>query len=384
MCDTLALKREGAVWFAKNSDREPEEPQRVEFHQSVAGDKNARLRCTYIEIDQVPDRHAVVISRPDWMWGAEMGVNSAGVAIGNEDLFSKKTLRRGEALLGMDLLRLGLERGASADEVAGVIIGLLKRYGQGGPAGYANKSFRYDNSFLIADGREIIVLETAGRDWALKRAASKWAISNTYSLHTDYDRASASFGGKDFKAENETWLRPRLACASLRAAANEEGMEATKDAPMSLGALAQLLRGHASGDGFSKGSNRDVCMHSKGPLRPSQTTGAMIAKLVSGAPPRVAFTGTSSPCVSLFKPAGFSSEAFLAMDGGVWEKGNALLSRAARDKTLRAALRRSIGDAEPEILKRIEAGEIVDAETLARRWGAHWLEADATSALTAR
>ena len=160
-------------------------------------------------------------------------------------------------------------------------------------------------------------------------------------------------------------------------------MDATKDAPMSLGALAQLLRGHAFGDGFSKGSNRDVCMHSKGPLRPSQTTGAMIAKLVSGAPPRVAFTGTSSPCVSLFKPAGFSYAPFLAMDGGVWEKGNVLLSRAARDKTLRAALRRSIGDAEPEILNRIEAGEIADAETLARRWGAQWLEADATSALTA-
>ena len=95
MCDTLALKREGAVWFAKNSDREPEEPQRVEFHQSVTGDKSTRLRCTYIEIDQVPDRHAVVISRPDWMWGAEMGVNSAGVAIGNEAICSKKTLRRG-------------------------------------------------------------------------------------------------------------------------------------------------------------------------------------------------------------------------------------------------------------------------------------------------
>lgn len=35
MCDTLALRKAGAVWFAKNSDREPGEIQRVERHAAV-------------------------------------------------------------------------------------------------------------------------------------------------------------------------------------------------------------------------------------------------------------------------------------------------------------------------------------------------------------
>ena len=33
-------------------------------------------QCTYIDIDQVEDTLAVILSKPAWMWGAEMGANS--------------------------------------------------------------------------------------------------------------------------------------------------------------------------------------------------------------------------------------------------------------------------------------------------------------------
>ncbi len=33
------------------------------------------VRCTYIEVPQAPRTLAVVLSRPTWMWGAEMGAN---------------------------------------------------------------------------------------------------------------------------------------------------------------------------------------------------------------------------------------------------------------------------------------------------------------------
>lgn len=65
------------------------------------------LQCTYIEVEQVSRTHAVILSRPSWLWGAEMGANEHGVCIGNEAVWTKEPVGEGEALLGMDLLRCG-------------------------------------------------------------------------------------------------------------------------------------------------------------------------------------------------------------------------------------------------------------------------------------
>lgn len=65
------------------------------------------LQCTYIEVEQVSKTHAVILSRPSWLWGAEMGANEHGVCIGNEAVWTKEPVGTGEALLGMDLLRCG-------------------------------------------------------------------------------------------------------------------------------------------------------------------------------------------------------------------------------------------------------------------------------------
>ncbi|RLV62083.1 hypothetical protein DV515_00019698, partial [Chloebia gouldiae] len=63
--------------------------------------------CTYLEIEQAERTHAVVLSRPAWLWGAEMGANDCGVCVGNEGVWTREPVGEAEALLGMDLVRMG-------------------------------------------------------------------------------------------------------------------------------------------------------------------------------------------------------------------------------------------------------------------------------------
>ena len=65
------------------------------------------LQCTYISIPQVAHTFSVVLSKPAWMWGAEMGSNEKGVCIGNEAVSTKfqNEKDKEEKLLGMDLVR---------------------------------------------------------------------------------------------------------------------------------------------------------------------------------------------------------------------------------------------------------------------------------------
>jgi len=300
MCDTFGALASwtgtGVAIFGKNSDREPDEAQLVEAHPRRICRAGDTLKCTYITIPQVRATHAVLLCRPFWIWGAEMGVNEHGVAIGNAAIFPRIKPEIVLGLIGMDLVRLALERADSARSAADVICSLLKQFGQAGPCGYRNKRLTYMNSYLIMDAREILVLETLGRDYALKSYRDHAAISNAISLDTDWDSGSME-PGANLKKMGDPLITYFAGGRYRRLCSMERIMGAC--GRMEVQDAFTVLRSHNDIAGY----NRDVCMHAQGRIiRNSQTTGSLVVALNGQGRFQIFATAGSAPCLTPFKP----------------------------------------------------------------------------------
>ncbi|KAG9476185.1 hypothetical protein GDO78_002983 [Eleutherodactylus coqui] len=177
----------GHILFGKNSARPRDEVQEVLYIPPRSHEAGSKVQCTYLAVDQVAKTHAVILSKPAWMWGAEMGANEHGVCIGNVDVITKQAADDAPLLLGADLVRLGLERGTSAKESLDIITSLLEVYGQGGSSFQAdNQSFH--GAFLILDRVEAWILETVGQFWAAEKITDGIrCICNHLSIKTHID-----------------------------------------------------------------------------------------------------------------------------------------------------------------------------------------------------
>jgi secernin len=295
-CDTMVVVRPGSVLFAKNSDRDPNEAQFLDWQPHFRHAGGATLRCTWIEIAQVRETNAVLLSRPFWMWGAETGANEHGVVIGNEAVFTRQRYAK-SGLTGMDLLRLALERAATAGDAVAVITELLEQYGQGGGCGHEDRGFTYHNSFLVADPGGAYVLETAGRLWAVERVEQgARSISNGLTIEP-----FASKNGATFFAAGADRLKTAVSACRTRQARTQAGVGAATGP----GDLMAALADHG-GSGFPRyallnGGMAAPCMHAGGVAANSQTTASWVAELSPGES-RHWVTATAAPCTSLFKP----------------------------------------------------------------------------------
>lgn len=322
MCDTIvALGNStagGKVLFAKNSDREPNEAHELVIIPHAEHSEDEMVKCTYIEIPQVNETYQVLLAKPFWIWGAEMGANEFGVTIGNEALFTRDPYGKDPGLIGMDFLRLALERSKTAHEALITIITLLEKYGQSGNCGFAHKMF-YHNSFLICDPCEAWVLETSAKEWAAEKVKDVRSISNAITIQSEWDMASANLvqhaidkGWCKNKQEfsfSKCYSEPiytlfsdahkRKHCTTVQL--KEQKGEITPAIMMAI------LRHHDSKSdpdwSPDKGiTGADVCMHAGwGPIRGSQSTGSMVS-LIDRSDTVHWLTGSSAPCTSLFKP----------------------------------------------------------------------------------
>jgi secernin len=201
---------DGNVIFVKSSNRNNEECMRFTSYPRATHKDGEKMKCSWIEIPQVPVTYAVKGGQPWWGFGFEMGMNEFGVCAGNEALGSKIPNEKDmldKSLTGMDLLRLSLERGKTAYEAMHVVISLMEKYGQFGRCAADPKSTStYANSYLFADPNEAWVLETGGREWVAKKVTDVWTIDNVCTIEDDYDEISP---GLVKMAIEKKWYDPR-------------------------------------------------------------------------------------------------------------------------------------------------------------------------------
>lgn len=296
MCDTIGkIINDKYAIFGKNSDRAVNEPQVVEYYEAKDYDGNQILKCTYISIPQVKHTNAIVLSRPTWLWGGEIGVNEYGLCIGNEAVFTKGKYGE-DSLIGMDLLRLALERSKTPIEAIECITSLLDKYGQGGNCGY-DSDFHYNNSFLIMNQKEIYILETKDKDYVYKKY-NHTAISNCLSIEDD----------GDVYKENKCNFKKKYSDFIMTTGANGNNRRriSLNNDVNSKEDMFKLLSTHADNAmPLLKGSVSSVCMHAANSLTADQTTMSMVVELIDN-DIKIWLTGCSLPCVSLYKPASFS------------------------------------------------------------------------------
>ena len=332
------------------------------------------VQCTYISIPQAESTLAVILSRPRWMWGCEMGSNEHGVVGGNEAVGSALADELGdeERLLGMDLLRLALERGRTAKEAVDVCCALLETHGQGGGCEEQDKSWTYENGFMFADSNEAYIMETAGvRHWAVERVTGgQWRnISNGLSIRTDAIALSAGiqavclengwwdgkavfdwkgcvgFGGRVGTSASALALSGREAAgASFLADVQRDfrnGQLAGGDVAGWVGRAATVLRDEQSG----------ICFRS---LHGFCSTGSQISWLPTGVDSVAShlFTAASDPIVATYKRFTFPSAT--AGDFGsleLWREWRQVALRGGLAKAPRQVLGRQVKALEEAALR---------------------------------
>jgi dipeptidase len=278
------------------------------------------VHCQSVTLPQVETTYRHVGSQPYWCWGYEHGFNEHRVVIGNEALYSKLPVAPEGRLVGMEILRLALERARTASEAVSVITELIGHYGQGKFANTAGVR-TYDNGYIVADPHEAYVIETAGHEWAVKHVKRTAGISNVYSVTTDWDRLSPTAAQSamqqgwsqplaerfDFgeaytltnRSEGSGALRRQRSCALLGMAAGNIDAET----------MMALLKDHSNGHSPQEplqttiAPHVSICMHSSPDGATGNTAASLVADLCAdGSRLPVYWCSFYSPCVSVFFP----------------------------------------------------------------------------------
>ena len=315
----------GNTVFAKNSDRPHDEPQPL--IQIEAADYSGGFSGTqFVDVPQAAHTYRHVGSKPYWCAGYEHGYNEHQVVIGNEALPSLLLEASEPKLVGMEVLRLGLERSKSGEEAVDVITGLVSEFGQGKFSNSAGVR-TYDNIFLIADPTSAYVVECVGHDWAVKKVENVTSISNISQIGEDADRMSPGVKSQATKlglfemefgdkfAFSSVFADSENSLSGLARQCRSDAMLGRDAGQLDVRSMIEVLTDHSDGENPNEdrvvdvAGNLSICLH----RTVGESTGASTASLVADLCATderlpIYWTGLYSPCMTVFLPNFIESE----------------------------------------------------------------------------
>lgn len=324
-CTTMLAKagatKTGDTILAKNSDRPLNEAQPLCFYAAMDYPEGTEVQCSFIRIKQVGHTYACIGSRPYVFFGFEHGINEHGLMIGNEQVSGREIPERKWGLIGMDILRLALERSKTAKEAIEVISGLLETFGTGGDP--STRISAFNSNYIIADPSEAYLFESHQKSWVAKKIDDVGYLSNCYSIQENYnligngvvEEAEAKgwhYPGQKFNAA-KAWTADDCIFAEsegfVRYARLEKLMKNREQLTPKL--MMQNLRDHyddvfLSNILYSPAAAKIPCICSHpGGVSGCATAASTVTVIRKDAPKELRFTYWGSmapPCCSIFRP----------------------------------------------------------------------------------
>jgi len=322
-CDTMVAlggsTRSRNTVFAKNSDRPHNEAQPL-VQIPASGHSVGFSGTQFVDVPQINHTYRHIGSKPYWCAGYEHGFNEHQVVIGNEALPSLLPEVSEPKLIGMEILRLGLERSKSAEKAVDVITGLVSEFGQGKFANNAGVR-TYDNIFLIADPISAYVVECVGHDWAVKQVDSVTSISNVGQIGKDADHVSPGaksqatrlglfeMGFGESFAFNNAFADPANSSSGLARQCRSDAMMSNGAGKLDVRSMMQVLTDHSDGVNPNEtqvvdvAGNVSICLHRTTGDSMGASTASLVADLcATDERLPVYWTGLYSPCMTVFLP----------------------------------------------------------------------------------
>jgi secernin len=378
---------DGRMIFGHNSDRPLQERQairRIPGREFALGEKVAHLG-----LPQARQTYTVLGAQPEGYWGYTHGVNDQGVALGYA-LLHNKIPCAGPGLLGTDLVRLILERSRTARQGVDLLTDLVGRHGQ---SDRPTNPPEGDGSFLIADAKEALAVETAGRHWVCQEISEVRAAGNACIIRQDWDRISP--GLSDYVSSQGWWKcdgskldfagavteNPMGHASGLRRWGRATLLLEQQNGNIDSAFVRRVLSDHYEGSSFevdpwaSVPGPTPLCQHGIGPNLLATAT-SLVAQITGRENSlNVVWCAFGPPCTSVYFPLFLESEipevfgGNTSADESLWARSLHLDQQVRADPDRRAVVRETLGRLQARLDQ--DAEEFAAEGALLKQKGAH-------------